>query len=125
MKGGIPRKGLIAHWQNSDASSQIFVVSTFLSTSRYYCIFLLLLLITFIIDYYYLLLFDSYCAYYNIIIYIHIYIHIHIQTHTYTCIYIHTHIHIYICIYIHTYGEVRDSNGEDHEGEGINWFRPA
>ena len=32
MKGGIPRKGLIAHWQNSDVSSQIFVVSTFLST---------------------------------------------------------------------------------------------
>ena len=31
MKGGIPRKGLIAHWQNSDVSSQIFVVSTFLS----------------------------------------------------------------------------------------------
>ena len=30
MKGGIPRKGLIAHWQNSDVSSQIFVVSTFL-----------------------------------------------------------------------------------------------
>ena len=32
MKGGIPRKGLIAHWQNSDVSSQIIVVSTFLST---------------------------------------------------------------------------------------------
>ena len=32
MKGGIPRKGLIAHWQNSDISSQIIVVSTFLST---------------------------------------------------------------------------------------------
>ena len=30
MKGGIPRKGLIAHWQNNDVSSQIFVVSTFL-----------------------------------------------------------------------------------------------
>ena len=29
MKGGIPRKGLIAHWQNSDVSSQIIVVSTF------------------------------------------------------------------------------------------------
>jgi hypothetical protein len=32
MKGGIPRKGLVAHWQNSDVSSQIIVVSTFLST---------------------------------------------------------------------------------------------
>ena len=31
MKGGIPRKGLIAHWQNSDVSSQIIVVCTFLS----------------------------------------------------------------------------------------------
>ena len=31
MKGGIPRKGLIAHWQNSDASSLVNMVSTFLS----------------------------------------------------------------------------------------------
>ena len=29
MKGGIPRKGLIAHWQNSDASSLVNVFSTF------------------------------------------------------------------------------------------------
>ena len=28
-KGGIPRKVLIAHWQNSDVSSQVIVVSTF------------------------------------------------------------------------------------------------
>ena len=34
MKGGIPRKGLIAHWQNSDVSSQIIMVSTFLSISE-------------------------------------------------------------------------------------------
>jgi ATP-binding cassette subfamily C (CFTR/MRP) protein 4 len=27
MKGGIPRKGLIAHWQNSNVSSQIILVS--------------------------------------------------------------------------------------------------
>ena len=32
MKGGIPRKGLIAHWQNSNVLSQVIVVSTFLST---------------------------------------------------------------------------------------------
>ena len=31
MKGGIPRKGLIAHWQNSNVSSQIIMVSTFLT----------------------------------------------------------------------------------------------
>ena len=30
MKGGIPRKGLIAHWQNSDVSSHTIVDSTFL-----------------------------------------------------------------------------------------------
>ena len=29
MKGGITRKGLIAHWQNSDVSSLVNVVSTF------------------------------------------------------------------------------------------------
>ena len=32
MKGRIPRKGLIAHWQNSDVLSQIIVVSTLLYT---------------------------------------------------------------------------------------------
>ena len=36
IKGGIPRKGLIAHWQNNDVSSQIIVVSTFLSIQAVY-----------------------------------------------------------------------------------------